>query len=51
MLRARKKSGLTAVAALAFLLAGCGDSNTYLEPPPPQVTVAMPVIQDVTSYL
>ena len=51
MLRARKKSGLTAVAALAFLLAGCGDSNTYLEPPPPQVTVAMPVIQEVTDYL
>ena len=51
MLRARKKSGLTAVAALAFLLAGCGDSNTYLEPPPPQVTVAMPVIQGVTDYL
>jgi multidrug efflux system membrane fusion protein len=51
MLRARKISGLTAVAALAFLLAGCGDSNTYLEPPPPQVTVATPVIQDVTSYL
>ena len=51
MSRARKKSALTAVAALAFLLAGCGDSNTYLEPPPPQVTVATPVIQDVTSYL
>jgi RND family efflux transporter MFP subunit len=51
MLLARKKSGLTAVAALAFLLAGCGDSNTYLEPPPPQVTVAMPVIQGVTDYL
>ena len=51
MLPARKKSGLTAVAALAFLLAGCGDSNTYLEPPPPQVTVAMPVIQEVTDYL
>ena len=51
MLRARKKSGLTTVAALAFLLAGCGDSNTYLEPPPPQVTVAMPVIQEVTDYL
>ena len=51
MLPARKKSGLTAVAAVAFLLAGCGDSNTYLEPPPPQVTVATPVIQEVTDYL
>lgn len=51
MLRARKKNGLIAVAVLAILLAGCGDSNTYLEPPPPQVTVATPVIQEVTDYL
>ncbi|MDH3830597.1 MAG: efflux RND transporter periplasmic adaptor subunit [Gammaproteobacteria bacterium] len=51
MLPARKKSGLTAVAAVAFLLAGCGDMNTSDEPPPPQVTVATPVIQEVTDYL
>src|SRR5210317_165531 len=51
MLPARKKSGLTAVAAVAFLLAGCGDTNTNDERPPPQVTVATPVIQEVTDYL
>ena len=48
---ARKKSGLIAVAAVTFLLAGCGDSNTYVEPPPPAVTVATPLIQEVTDYL
>ena len=48
---ARKKSSLIAVVVLASLLAGCGDSNTYVEPPPPQVTVATPVIQEVTDYL
>jgi len=51
MLLARKKSGLTAVAVLALLLAGCGDTNTYDEPPPPQVAVATPVIQEVTDHL
>ena len=51
MLQPRKKRGLSTVAVLALLLAGCGDSNTYVEPPPPQVTVATPVIQGVTDYL
>jgi RND family efflux transporter MFP subunit len=52
MLQLRKKRGLSTVAmVIALLLAGCGDSNTYVEPPPPQVTVATPVIQDVTDYL
>ena len=36
--------------ALAFSLAGC-DSNTYVEPPAPAVTVAQPLMQDVTDYL
>jgi len=52
MLRLTKKHTLAAVSVLlALLLTGCGDSNTYVEPPPPPVTVAIPVIQDVTSYL
>lgn len=37
------------LAALA--LAACGESNTYVEPPPPKVTVATPLIQTVTDYL
>jgi len=36
--------------ALVLSLAGC-DSNTYVEPPPPKVTVAQPLIEDVTDYL
>lgn len=52
MLRVRKKCRLSTVAViLALVLTGCGDSNTYVEPPPPPVTVAIPVIQDVTDYL
>jgi len=35
---------------LGLLLAGC-ESNTYVEPPPPKVTVAQPLIQDITDYL
>lgn len=33
------------------VLAACEESNTYVEPPPPKVTVATPAIQDVTDYL
>ena len=52
MLRVRKRCGLSAVAViLALVLTGCGDSNTYVEPPPPQVSVATPVLQEVTDYL
>ncbi len=33
------------------LLAGCAQPNEYQPPPPPNVTVARPVVQTVTSYL
>jgi RND family efflux transporter MFP subunit len=33
------------------LLAGCGESNTYVPPPPPKVTVAPPVKRAITRYL
>src|SRR5215813_10485615 len=32
-------------------VAGCGQSNTYVPPPPPRVTVANPVQQEITRYL
>lgn len=38
-------------AAPLLLLLGCGKSNTYVEPPPPEVTVQAPVQQTVTEYL
>lgn len=40
-----------AVTAAAALLGGCQESNTYVEPPPPTVTVAKPLIREVTDYL
>jgi len=32
-------------------LHGCADPNRYVEPPPPVVTIAQPVRQEVTDYL
>jgi len=42
-----------AATGMAFLagLSGCEESNTYVAPPPPKVTVAEPAIRDVTDYL
>ena len=34
-----------------MLLAGCGEKNTYVAPPPPKVTVAPPAKHPVTRYL
>ncbi len=43
---------LKAAFALGLgLLAGCGESNTYVPPPPPAVTVAPPVQRTITRYL
>ena len=30
---------------------GCGKGNTYVAPPPPDVTVARPTVRSVTDYL
>jgi RND family efflux transporter MFP subunit len=38
------------LATLGFNLA-CGERNTYVPPPPPQVTVSQPLKQPVTDYL
>lgn len=43
-------TGLWAVLACAAL-SGCGDQNQYVEPPPPEVTVAHPIRRDVTDYI
>src|ERR1700686_798275 len=40
----------TLALTMAALLAGCGQNNQYAAPPPPKVTVALPVAQDVTRY-
>ncbi len=41
---------LLALAPL-LVLAGCGEQNTYVAPPPPKVTVAKPVQRAVTHFL
>jgi RND family efflux transporter MFP subunit len=43
--RAMLGFGMTAAA-----LAACGQGNQYAAPPPPKVTVVLPVQQDVTRY-
>jgi len=49
---ARRMVGPAVGAVLAAaVLAGCEESNTYVAPPPPKVTVAEPAIRDVTDYL
>ena len=40
--------GTVLIAAAA--LAACGQKNEYAAPPPPKVTVAEPLQQDVTGY-
>jgi RND family efflux transporter MFP subunit len=42
---------LQIVVASTLLLAACGQENRYVAPPPPRVTVAVPVQQSVTRYL
>src|SRR5712691_10917179 len=39
------------LAVLAALVSACGEGNQYVAPPPPKVTVALPVQQPVTRYL
>ena len=41
----------TTATALAVMLSACGQDNRYVAPPPPKVTVAVPVQQTVTRYL
>ncbi len=37
--------------ALLGVVAGCGQQNAYQAPPPPEVTVSLPVRRSVTNYL
>ena len=41
----------TTAIALAVMLSACGQDNRYVAPPPPKVTVAVPVQQKVMRYL
>lgn len=49
----RKVAALVASMGVLVLsqAAGCGKGNTYVAPPPPDVTVAKPTVRTVTDYL
>ncbi len=49
-LSAGRHSVISSLLLLVFTLSGC-ESNTYVEPPPPPVTVATPLSQKITDYL
>ena len=40
-----------AILLVVFIFTACGKPNEYVEPPPPKVTVAKPLQQEVTDYL
>jgi len=42
---------LTAVVVTAIFLSGCGSTPDLVQPPPPEVTVSLPVKKEVTVYL
>jgi RND family efflux transporter MFP subunit len=51
-IKASTSSGcLVAALLVPGILSGCGESNTYVPPPPPKVTVAPPVKKTVTRFL
>lgn len=50
MVRVRIAKAVIALGASLALVA-CDEENVYVPPPPPQVTVATPLIEDVTEYL
>jgi membrane fusion protein, multidrug efflux system len=47
----RRHAGLARTALIALLLAGCGEQNTYVPPPPPSVTVGKPVQKTATDTI
>jgi RND family efflux transporter MFP subunit len=48
---AMRYGALLACAGLFTLLAACGEENRFIAPPPPKVTVQLPLQQTVTPYL
>ncbi len=47
----RRRRLFPTIAGLASLLAACSQENRYVAPPPPKVTVALPVQRAVIRYL
>jgi RND family efflux transporter MFP subunit len=51
MAGASTRKMLVPMAAMGIALAGCSGENHYVAPPPPKVTVALPIVKPVTRYL
>ncbi len=49
--RGRKLAAAITFVGILPLVAACGEKNTYVAPPPPQVTIAAPAKKPVTRYL
>ncbi len=47
----RRIASFGLMIVFGLVLVGCGEENTYVAPPPPKVTVALPVLEEVTDYL
>jgi RND family efflux transporter MFP subunit len=39
------------VFIIGIMMMGCEETNTYVEPPPLKVTVAQPIVQEITDFL
>jgi RND family efflux transporter MFP subunit len=50
MCGAGRRARAAAIIGLFGLTAGCSETNKYVEPPPPEVTVTQPVRREVTNY-
>ena len=50
MCGAARRARAASIIALFGLTAGCTETNKYVEPPPPEVTVAKPIRREVTNY-
>lgn len=46
-----KRGALASALAVAAALAACKKSNTYVAPPPPEVSVAAPLVHDVRRHM
>src|SRR5437899_12684441 len=42
---------IVVASLVVFLLSACGETNQYVAPPPPKVTVVKPTQRSVTRYL
>lgn len=47
----RSALALSAIACVAFLIGGCQGKNEFVAPPPPQVTVALPIEKPVADSI